>query len=162
MDVLTVRPSGASRGNGGVATPHSLLLVEPVVLPDMQHVSVDLKEDVTESCLFYPTGQKNRNMRRELEAAVRSIYEPEESGHHSPGGKHSQNLVADALEEVKLGGKPRTKLSKKEKVRRKSPTRSHIPLVYKPPLANYSELKQLLTTIREKEIKIVSTTTLRV
>lgn len=166
MDVLTVRPStGASRGNtgNGRTTPHSSLLVEPIVLPDMQHVSVDLKEDITESCLFYPTGQKNKNMRRELEVAVRGMYEPDHINHHSPGGKHSQNLVADAIKESKIGGDThRTKHQKKKKTTKQSLTRPAIPLVYKPPVRNYSEVKSLLNQIREKEIQITSTTTLRV
>lgn len=50
--------------------PHANLLIEPVLLPNMQHVHVDSQQDLEESCLFYPTGHKNKNIRREIENAV--------------------------------------------------------------------------------------------
>ena len=71
MDVLTVRPS-----NGTITrdrAPHSKLLVEPLVLPDMSHLSVDDTMEVHENCVFYPTGQKNSNMRRTMEEMVRKV-----------------------------------------------------------------------------------------
>lgn len=49
---------------------HTNLLIEPILLPDMQHVHVDNPQDLEESCLFYPNGHKNRNIRREIESAV--------------------------------------------------------------------------------------------
>lgn len=52
------------------STPHANLLIEPILLPNMQHVHVDSQQDLEESCLFYPTGHKNKNIRREIENAV--------------------------------------------------------------------------------------------
>jgi hypothetical protein len=49
---------------------HTNLLIEPVLLPNMQHVHIDSQQDLEESCLFYPTGSKNRNIRREIESSV--------------------------------------------------------------------------------------------
>lgn len=52
------------------SSQHSNLLIEPILLPNMQHVHVDSQQDLEESCLFYPTGHKNKNIRREIENAV--------------------------------------------------------------------------------------------
>ena len=52
---------------------HSCLLVEPVVLPEMTHLSVDESLAVSENCIFYPTGKKNVNMRRTMEETVRKV-----------------------------------------------------------------------------------------
>lgn len=71
MDVLTVRNSQGTTGKD--RAPHAQLLVEPVVLPDMTHLSVDDTLEVHESCVFYPTGQKNCNMRRTMEEMVRKV-----------------------------------------------------------------------------------------
>jgi len=71
MDVLTVRPSQGALNR--TIAPHTKLLVEPVVLPDMTHLSVDDANEVHESCVFYPTGQKNVNMRRTMEEMVRKV-----------------------------------------------------------------------------------------
>ncbi len=57
MDVLTVRPSCGTHEK--TISTHAKLLVEPVVLPNMAHLSVDQSEDVQDSCIFYPTGRKN-------------------------------------------------------------------------------------------------------
>jgi len=71
MDVLTIRPSQAAVDK--TVAPHAKLLVEPVVLPDMSHLSVDEADEVHEACIFYPTGQKNVNMRRTMEEMVRKV-----------------------------------------------------------------------------------------
>lgn len=49
---------------------HGTLLVEPVLLPSLHHVHVESPQDLEESCLFYPNGHKNRNIRREIESTV--------------------------------------------------------------------------------------------
>jgi len=142
--------------------------VEPVVLPDMQHLSVDTKDEVTESCLFYPTGQKNKNMRRDLEVAVRGVFASEEISHHSPGGKHTRNLVDDATFEIRTGKSRSGSKGGKSKTKAKTlykyvpnPEKT-IPLFYKPPVGNKAEIGALISKMREREIQIVSTTTLRV
>jgi len=71
LDVVTVRQShGMSRRP---KTQHCKLLVEPVMLPEMQHLTVDDSREVSETCLFYPTGHKNINMRRSMEEIVRKV-----------------------------------------------------------------------------------------
>ncbi|RYG64744.1 hypothetical protein EON64_13355, partial [archaeon] len=61
---------GALVGEGGSRLPgHCALLVEPVLLPALHHVHVESPQDLEESCLFYPNGSKNRNIRREIEAS---------------------------------------------------------------------------------------------
>jgi hypothetical protein len=47
---------------------HGRLLVEPILLPSLRHVHVESQQDLEESCLFYPNGHKNRNIRREIES----------------------------------------------------------------------------------------------
>lgn len=54
----------------GASPNHASLLIEPILLPNMQHVHVDSQQDLEESCLFYPTGHKNKNIRREIENSV--------------------------------------------------------------------------------------------
>lgn len=51
-------------------TAHNSLLIEPILLPNLQHVHIDNPQDLEESCLFYPNGHKNRNIRREIESSV--------------------------------------------------------------------------------------------
>ncbi len=59
--VLHVKKSSSS---------HNSLLIEPILLPNLQHVHIDNPQDLEESCLFYPNGHKNRNIRREIESSV--------------------------------------------------------------------------------------------
>lgn len=80
MDVLTIRSSQKSSalsqtGVAGSRTSksHALLLVEPIVLPDMNHLTVDDAHEVNAPCLFYPTGAKNMSMRRSMEDMVRKV-----------------------------------------------------------------------------------------
>jgi hypothetical protein len=96
MDVLTVRTSHATTTRD--RAPHSKLLVEPVVLPDMNHLSVDDTLEVHESCIFYPTGQKNCNMRRTMEEMVRKVNAKDnftkKNTHSTPMAKpHPQYLL---------------------------------------------------------------------
>ena len=70
LDVLTIRSNSvnkmADRNN-----KHNLLY-EPVVLPNLQHLQIDkLHGEVVEDCMFYPTGESNRSMRRTMELAIR-------------------------------------------------------------------------------------------
>ena len=57
MDVMAVRSSSK-----GTNTQH--LLVEPLVLPDMDHVDVEQTAEISDKCLFYPSGKKNKNLRQ--------------------------------------------------------------------------------------------------
>jgi hypothetical protein len=69
LDVMTVRPSHA-----GVAKTtkqaHNHLMIEPVVMPDISHIVIDHDKNDAEPCLFYPNGDKNKNIRREIEHTV--------------------------------------------------------------------------------------------
>ena len=81
MDVLTMRSTQKADalskiGMGGSARAsreHTKLLVEPILLPDMNHLVVDDAREVNPPCLFYPTGAKNGNMRRSMEDMVRKV-----------------------------------------------------------------------------------------
>ena len=85
MDVLTLRSSQKADalskiGLGGSARAnreHTKLLVEPILLPDMNHLAVDDAREVNPPCLFYPTGAKNGNMRRSMEDMVRKVHAPD-------------------------------------------------------------------------------------
>lgn len=81
LDVLTIR--SAQKGTlsaaqaattSRVPKDYSKLLVEPVVLPDMNHLQVDDAREVNGPCLFYPTGHKNNGMRRSMEDMVRKVH----------------------------------------------------------------------------------------
>jgi len=74
MDILTIRPTNStfSRKNESYTT----LLVEPVVLADMEHLSLDDPLEVYDDCTFYPTGYKNMNMKNTMEEMVRKYSGP--------------------------------------------------------------------------------------
>lgn len=69
LDVMTVRSSKA-----GVTldtkSHHSSLLIEPVLMPNLTHCVIDHDRNDAEPCLFYPNGDKNKNLRREIEHTV--------------------------------------------------------------------------------------------
>mmetsp|Transcript_6033 Transcript_6033/g.13185 ORF Transcript_6033/g.13185 Transcript_6033/m.13185 type:complete len:131 (+) Transcript_6033:169-561(+) len=64
LDVMTIRPKA---GVTHIKTPHSVLLVEPVLMPSLDHIIIDHEKNNAEPCLFYPNGDKNKNIRREIE-----------------------------------------------------------------------------------------------
>ena len=86
MDVLTTRSSHKAdslskmgpAATGRLSKDHTRLLVEPVVLPEMTHLSVDDAREVNPPCLFYPTGAKNASMRRSMEVTVRKVRAPDQ------------------------------------------------------------------------------------
>jgi hypothetical protein len=68
LDVMTTRSShGKSITN---SSAHSQLLVEPVLMPSLSHVNIDPPNEAKQTCLFYPTGEKNTNLRKEIEQTV--------------------------------------------------------------------------------------------
>lgn len=68
LDVMTTRPS---HGKSILAShSHSSLLVEPVIIPNLSHVNIDHVNEAKQSCLFYPTGEKNTNLLKEVEQTV--------------------------------------------------------------------------------------------
>lgn len=74
LDVMTSRPSGAAFGKSYES--HTTLAVEPVVIPDLEHLSVDDSIEVYDDCAFYPTGYKNVNMKNTMEETVRKYTRP--------------------------------------------------------------------------------------
>lgn len=78
LDVLTVRSSNAGLGSSAFTSSyssdkskqHNKLLIEPIILPSLNHISVDQDVDDLKPCLFYPNGKKNLNIRREIEHTV--------------------------------------------------------------------------------------------
>ena len=69
LDVMTVRPSQAG-ANLESKSAHSNLLIEPVLMPNLEHIIIDHEKNNAEPCLFYPNGDKNKNIRREIEHTV--------------------------------------------------------------------------------------------
>lgn len=57
MDVMAIRSSSK-------ANKTHQLLVEPLVLPEMDHVDVEQTAEISDKCLFYPSGKKNKNLRQ--------------------------------------------------------------------------------------------------
>jgi hypothetical protein len=69
LDVLTFRPS---EGRTVKQSENSILLVDPVILPELHHLQIDRLNEVSDKeCLFYPTGHKNKNMKRQMEESIR-------------------------------------------------------------------------------------------
>lgn len=50
----------------------SNLLIEPVVLPNLAHLTVEESIHPSNDCLFYPTGSKKVNMKMEFERTIQS------------------------------------------------------------------------------------------
>jgi hypothetical protein len=69
LDMMTVRPSQGKITKSG--DTHHSMLIEPILLPNLEHIHVDVSHSQTENCLFYPNGHKNRNMRKEIESTVK-------------------------------------------------------------------------------------------
>lgn len=144
LDIMTIR---ASNGSTMSTESHQKLFIEPICVPNMNHLSVDDIEEAKDSCLFYPTGHKNRQMKLEIEATVRSL-DPKVS-----------TLSSSTLLEVKEAKTTAAKTSTRNisNVGTANPmTHSKTPLHYytKKPSA---EIKALLGKVRESEGKIVRT-----
>lgn len=74
LDVMTLRPSGAAFGRN--SEPHTALAVEPVMIADLEHLSVDDSIEVRDDCAFYPTGYKNMNLKNTMEETIREYSRP--------------------------------------------------------------------------------------
>lgn len=71
LDVMTVRPSQAAALHDS-KTPHSSLLIEPILMPNLQHIEIDpTANEFKQNCLFYPNGTKNKHMRKEIESTTK-------------------------------------------------------------------------------------------
>jgi hypothetical protein len=100
LDMMTLRPSQGMVQQNTAA--HQELLIEPVLLPNLEHIHVDVSHSQTENCLFYPNGHKNRNMRKEIESTVKRHDEmPEEEKRRK--SKYRAEVV-DQYEHVKGTG----------------------------------------------------------
>ena len=69
LDVMTVRPSQAGV-NLDKKSQHGSLLIEPILMPSLEHIVIDHDKNDAEPHLFYPNGDKNKNIRREIEHTV--------------------------------------------------------------------------------------------
>ena len=117
---------------------HNKLLIEPILLPNLQHVHVDNPQDLEESCLFYPNGHKNRNIRREIESNIVK--------HHI--------IENNRMRTIKMKNKYRV-IPKDIYADVKGP-----PLYYTKGKDN--EAEELIKSIRNKEHKIISTVQVRI
>lgn len=70
LDVMTVRPSQAA-SVGDLKNPHSALLIEPILMPNLQHIEIENSLEFKQNCLFYPNGTKNKLMRKEIAATTK-------------------------------------------------------------------------------------------
>jgi len=78
LDVLTVRSSNAGLGSSAFTSSystdksklHNKLLIEPIIVPSLDQIPIEQDSDDLKPCLFYPNGEKNRNIRREIEHTV--------------------------------------------------------------------------------------------
>lgn len=119
-------------------TTHNKLLIEPILLPNLQHVHVDNPQDLEESCLFYPNGHKNKNIRREIESNVVKHHIIENNRMKIPEKKNKYRVIPkDIYADVK--GPPLYYTKPKDK-----------------------ETEDLLKTVRNKEHKIISTVQVRI
>lgn len=122
----------SSRGSTLNKDAHQNLFVEPVRLPNMTHLQVESSWEPREACLFYPSGHKNRQMRNELEATVRSF-------------------------DVKMNDESNTRPPSNEKFSRKESKnlKQTAPLHYSRKIN--SEMKELMRNVRQSEGKIHGT-----
>lgn len=67
---MTVRNSQAGVVRDAERSSHSGLLIEPILMPKLDHIVIDHERNNAEPCLFYPNGDKNKNIRREIEHTV--------------------------------------------------------------------------------------------
>jgi len=144
MDVLTMRStqkadalskigqSGSSRTN----RDHTKLLVEPVLLPDLNHLAVDDAREVDPPCLFYPTGAKNTNMRRSMEDMVRKVNAPDKPLHFT---------------------KSSTVLAQPKKKKVLDPNMPVEPLVYSRRTETDADVQYLLSRKGQNERNLIST-----
>ena len=145
---------------------HGYLLVEPVVMPDLQHLSVGNGDDGSNNQLFYPSGAKSKNMRNSLCHSIREIYasaDPILKDHHKYNAQEIA-AVRKALERdyQTFQSPERFKRLEKERLEAIANPRP-IPLVYRRQSDEYKQqVKQLLKKVKSKEIDITSLTSIRV
>lgn len=71
LDVMTVRPSQVA-SLADSKNPHSSLLIEPILMPNLQHIDIDPSaQEFKQNCLFYPNGTKNKHLRKEIESTTK-------------------------------------------------------------------------------------------
>ncbi len=94
LDVMTVRPSqGGLVRQQNSKLSHSLLLIEPILMPNLEHINIDVNKDASENCLFYPNGHKNRNIRREIENTVIKHQLNQNENHREKKRKNKYRIV---------------------------------------------------------------------
>lgn len=127
-----------SRPASSIKPNHNNLLIEPILLPNLQHVNVDSLQDLEENCLFYPDGHKNKNIRREIESSVVKHHILENSKYKPPKMKDRYRVIQKDMYADVRGP----------------------PLYYTKP--KDPEMEQLMKQIRSKESKIVSTVQVKI
>ena len=117
---------------------HSGLLVEPILLPDMHHVGVDPVSEAKESCVFYPTGEKNSTLGKKIGNDFREA-----------------NMIAETMH---------SKVSNRPKSRRKTslftPTRPRLGLYASRPVSE--DAKRVIMDLRKNESKLTGMVVLKI
>lgn len=171
MDVFTIRSSGgrAIKHNERSNTmDYGKLLVEPIVLPDMAHIAVEHREEIADVCYFYPSGKKNKNMRGEMANAIREVYAISHSNtnNNSIDNSSQQNSFIENphMYDSIMQSNNQQQIMKKKKSSRTGKTRSELnPLVHsRRKDEQHDSIKQLLSSVRTKQAKMVALTTLKV
>jgi hypothetical protein len=136
------------------------LLIEPVVMPNMGHLSLDDNITPSDDCLFYPTGQKKLNMKMEFEKTIQSYSTEQPSLSHSnldtEKGNSLHKKMAIAMSAKSLSKNTSTKKGKTKSNRPKSPlyyTRTSDP--------TSSSVSSLLRDARRNESDLSSTLNIR-
>lgn len=137
LDVMTTRNSNAKSINN--MSTHSVLLVEPVLIPNLSHVAIEPPNEAKQSCLFYPTGEKNTNLLKEVEQTI---------------VKHNKFLLDNSL-----ANKPRLKNKYRRIPEDKYANAKGPPLYYTKGVDQ--DTKKLIMTMRGTNDKIHSTVQLR-
>lgn len=161
LDVLTIRSNATTKVSIGNSRNSHNLLFEPVILPNLQHLAVDkLDGEVAEDCMFYPTGESNRSMRRTMELAIRSCNPVKKPLHTNETlslslGKSDSDLLPRA---IRSNGKSTRSTIKPSAIVTKERNKSQRqPLYHVRGLDNNTlALKDMLGEIRENESKLTN------
>eukprot|EP01038_Epipyxis_sp_PR26KG_P011688 gene11688-15650_t len=147
LDVITVRSSLGNHSHSSAdkakQSSHTKLLIEPVLLPDLDHIHLDKSATITnDSCLFYPNGEKSKSMRYEINCLVKDYL------HHEP------DEIVQRKEHIKIN------MNKKDKF---SHCKNKYPLFYKKKSNGDSEkaMEDILKNMKYNEGKIIGTVNIR-
>jgi len=165
LDVLTIRSNSTAKASNTttLGANHSLLF-EPVILPNMQHLAVDkLDGEVAEDCMFYPTGESNRSMRRTMELAIRSCNPVKKNINKNDAslsvsvGKSDSDVLPRATTRSGKSGRKRSTIRPSSIIAKEAAKPLRHPLYHVRGLDNSTMvLKNMIERVRDNENKLTS------